>query len=477
MRKVLLVVALGLLTIGIGSCGSQEEEVTEQTTETPSPESSPAQPETPSEETEQTGEPEAAQDPEKAPFEEPLVEQQKEETAAKAGLIQSTKPEERLLQLKGSTNGNGTPAAAAGVPNQTISDPFGVLPPLIVQQTPDPEEAAESLALTAREVPSIPDVPIAAIPPQWTVAAVPTSSPNGTQVQGTASPNLSPRQVPSLPELPVAQRPPQARSPQATTPRTPRTPQPTPGQTARPTPAQAPPRTAQAPGQTARPTPAQAPPRTAQAPGQTARPTPAQAPPRTAQAPGQTARQAPAQAPPRTAQAPGQTARQAPAQAPPQLPVPPRPPQIPDLTVAQVPSLPELPPITEPLPQWRDPNAPLTPPPTAVAPATPVLPPPPSIEIAKAISVTGVMQVGDQTRVILKAPTEPTSRYVSVGQTIANGQVLVKRVKFNVGSEPIVIFEQNGVEVAVEVGTFEQTDEQQNLIQPSEPSINTMAPS
>jgi hypothetical protein len=420
MRKVLLVVALGLLTIGIGSCGSQEEEVTEQTTETPSPESSPAQPETPSEETEQTGEPEAAQDPEKAPFEEPLVEQQKEETAAKAGLIQSTKPEERLLQLKGSTNGNGTPAAAAGVPNQTISDPFGVLPPLIVQQTPDPEEAAESLALTAREVPSIPDVPIAAIPPQWTVAAVPTSSPNGTQVQGTASPNLSPRQVPSLPELPVAQRPPQARSPQATTPRTPRTPQPTPGQTARPT---------------------------------------------------------PAQAPPRTAQAPGQTARQAPAQAPPQLPVPPRPPQIPDLTVAQVPSLPELPPITEPLPQWRDPNAPLTPPPTAVAPATPVLPPPPSIEIAKAISVTGVMQVGDQTRVILKAPTEPTSRYVSVGQTIANGQVLVKRVKFNVGSEPIVIFEQNGVEVAVEVGTFEQTDEQQNLIQPSEPSINTMAPS
>jgi len=458
MRKVLLVVALGLLTIGIGSCGSQEEEVTEQTTETPSPESSPAQPETPSEETEQTGEPEAAQDPEKAPFEEPLVEQQKEETAAKAGLIQSTKPEERLLQLKGSTNGNGTPAAAAGVPNQTISDPFGVLPPLIVQQTPDPEEAAESLALTAREVPSIPDVPIAAIPPQWTVAAVPTNSPNGTQVQGTASPNLSPRQVPSLPELPVAQRPPQARSPQATTPRTPRTPQPT-------------------PGQTARTTPAQTPPRTAQAPGQTARRTPAQTPPRTAQAPGQTARRTPAPAPPRTAQAPGQTARQAPAPAPPQLPVPPRPPQIPDLTVAKVPSLPELPPITEPLPQWRDPNAPLTPPPTAVAPATPVLPPPPSIEIAKAISVTGVMQVGDETRVILKAPTEPTSRYVSVGQTVANGQVLVKRVKFNVGSEPIVIFEQNGVEVAVEVGTFEQTDEQQNLIQPSEPSINTMAPS
>ena len=458
MRKVLLVVALGLLTIGIGSCGSQEEEVTEQTTETPSPESSPAQPETPSEETEQTGEPEAAQDPEKAPFEEPLVEQQKEETAAKAGLIQSTKPEERLLQLKGSTNGNGTPAAAAGVPNQTISDPFGVLPPLIVQQTPDPEEAAESLALTAREVPSIPDVPIAAIPPQWTVAAVPTNSPNGTQVQGTASPNLSPRQVPSLPELPVAQRPPQARSPQATTPRTPRTPQPT-------------------PGQTARTTPAQTPPRTAQAPGQTARRTPAQTPPRTAQAPGQTARRTPAPAPPRTAQAPGQTARQAPAPAPPQLPVPPRPPQIPDLTVAKVPSLPELPPITEPLPQWRDPNAPLTPPPTAVAPATPVLPPPPSIEIAKAISVTGVMQVGDETRVILKAPTEPTSRYVSVGQTVANGQVLVKRVKFNVGSEPIVIFEQNGVEVAVEVGTFEQTDEQQNIIQPSSPSINTMAPS
>jgi hypothetical protein len=89
------------------------------------------------------------------------------------------------------------------------------------------------------------------------------------------------------------------------------------------------------------------------------------------------------------------------------------------------------------------------------------------VEIAKAILVSGVMQVGDETRIILKAPTEPTSRYVSVGQRIANGQVLVKRVKFNVGSDPIVIFEQNGVEVAVEVGTFEQTDEQLNFMQPS----------
>jgi len=397
MRKIWLVVALGLLTIWTGGCGSQEQG-SEPTTETPSAESSPAETETATEGTEQTDEQETAEDPQKGAFEEPLVEQQKEETAARAGLIQSTKPEERLLQLKGSTNGNATAVAPAGVPNQSVSDPFGVLTPQIVQRTPDPEEAAESLNLTAREVPTIPDVPVAAVPPQWTVAAAQAQTTNGNQGQGTASPNLSPRQVPSLPELPVAQRPPQAGTQQATPGTTPIGPRQPPGRQAQPS--------------------------------------------------------------------------------PPQAPSPPKPPQIPNLTVAQVPTLPELP-VTEPLPRWRDPNAPPTPPPTALAPTTPapttpapttpapVLPPPPSIEIAKAISVTGVMQVGDETRIILKAPTEPTSRYVSVGQRIANGQVLVKRVKFNVGSDPIVIFEQNGVEVAVEVGTFEQTDEQLNFMQPS----------
>ncbi len=388
MRKVLLVVAFGLLAIGMGACGSPEE-VTEETTETPITEISPTQPEETLEE--QTGETETAQDPETGTFEEPLVAQQ-EETAARAGLIRSTNPEERLRQLRGTANGNGIPAAEAA-PNQVVSDPFAVLPPLIVPQTPDPEAAAESLALTAREVPTIPEVPVAAVPPQWRVAATPTTPPPGTPT-ATATPGT----IPALPTLPSPQRPPQAGTPAA-------------------------------------------PPATTTA---TAQPQPRPTTP--------------------TAQAPARP-----------LPTPPSPPRIPDLTVAQVPTLPELP-VSEALPQWRDPNAPLTPPPTAAAP-TIILPPPPDTRIARAISVSGVMQVGDQARVILKAPTEPTSRYVNVGERIANGQVLVKRVKLNVAGDPIVIFEQNGVEIAVEVGTFEDMDEQLNLLQPSSPSLNTMTAS
>ena len=72
------------------------------------------------------------------------------------------------------------------------------------------------------------------------------------------------------------------------------------------------------------------------------------------------------------------------------------------------------------------------------------------------MEVTGVVKTDTDTKVIVKAPNEPTSRYVSVGQRIANGQVLIKRVKFSPDSDPIVIFEQNGVEIAKMVGETAQ---------------------
>ncbi|MEL7038931.1 MAG: hypothetical protein AAFO04_25480 [Cyanobacteria bacterium J06592_8] len=440
MRKFMVVFALGLLTIWTGGCGSQDQG-NEPSPETPTAESSPEPDETADGETEPTNEEEIAEESEeeseKEAFEEPLVEQQKEETAAKAGLIQSTKPEERLRQLKGSTNGDATAAAPATTPSPSPNDPFSVLQPQVVQRTPDPEEAAESLNLTARTVPTIPDVPIAATPPQWTVAAQPQQA-VGPQAPGTGSPNLPAGQIPPIPGTPGIQRPPQAGTGIVATSPTPGTPPN--GQAGRP-------------GQ---PTPGQ------------------QASPQSPQLPDLAVAQVPSlpELPPaqRPAQAGVTTARRPGTQpATPGSPAtPPAPPKIPDLPVAQVPNLPELP-QSEPLPRWRDPNAP---PPTAVKP-TPVLPPPPSIDIAKAIAVTGVMRVGDETRVILKAPTEPTSRYVSVGQKIANGQVLVKRVKFNVGSDPIVIFEQNGREVAIEVGQFESPEDGElNLVEPSTPRLN-----
>lgn len=109
-----------------------------------------------------------------------------------------------------------------------------------------------------------------------------------------------------------------------------------------------------------------------------------------------------------------------------------------------VPDLPELPVDKRP-PQWVDPNPPRQRP-------GPVVPPPPDTGIASGIEVSGVVKVGNEIQVIVKVPTEATSRYVKVGQRLANGQVLVKRVDIRPGQDPIVILEQSGVEISRVVG-------------------------
>lgn len=81
------------------------------------------------------------------------------------------------------------------------------------------------------------------------------------------------------------------------------------------------------------------------------------------------------------------------------------------------------------------------------------LPPLPQPQIASAVAVTGVVTVGSETYAIVQAPGEPTSRYVRVGQRLANGQVLVKRIEARGGAEPVVILEENGIEVARPVGS------------------------
>lgn len=124
---------------------------------------------------------------------------------------------------------------------------------------------------------------------------------------------------------------------------------------------------------------------------------------------------------------------------------------LPPLAVAPrplgVPDLPELPVDKRP-PQWVDPNPPRRP----LQRPGPVVPPPPDTGIASGIEVSGVVKVGNEIQVIVKVPTEPTSRYVKVGQRIANGQVLVKRVEIKPGQDPIIILEQSGVEIARVVG-------------------------
>ncbi|MBW4445477.1 MAG: hypothetical protein KME38_01010 [Spirirestis rafaelensis WJT71-NPBG6] len=80
-----------------------------------------------------------------------------------------------------------------------------------------------------------------------------------------------------------------------------------------------------------------------------------------------------------------------------------------------------------------------------------VLPPPVQPELARAVLVTGVVLIGQEPQAIIKVPNEPTSRYVQAGQRLANG-LLVKRIEMNEGSNPVVILEQYGMEVARTVG-------------------------
>jgi hypothetical protein len=80
------------------------------------------------------------------------------------------------------------------------------------------------------------------------------------------------------------------------------------------------------------------------------------------------------------------------------------------------------------------------------------LPALPEPKLAQAVEVTGVVTIGGITQAIIKAPNEPTGRHVEVGQRLSNGQVLVKRIEANAGSDPIVVFEENGQEVSRGVG-------------------------
>lgn len=93
-----------------------------------------------------------------------------------------------------------------------------------------------------------------------------------------------------------------------------------------------------------------------------------------------------------------------------------------------------------------------------VATVKPTVKVPPNTRLAKGVAVEGVVQIGDETHAIVKLPTDGTSRYVSEGQLLSGGQLLVKRIEISPYSEPMVILEQNGIEVAKTVGETDDTD-------------------
>jgi hypothetical protein len=70
---------------------------------------------------------------------------------------------------------------------------------------------------------------------------------------------------------------------------------------------------------------------------------------------------------------------------------------------------------------------------------------------ANAIEVSGIVHAGESVSAIVQVPGEPTSRYVTAGDYLAGGSVFVKRIE--VAGDPVVILEQNGVEVIRSVGS------------------------
>ena len=123
---------------------------------------------------------------------------------------------------------------------------------------------------------------------------------------------------------------------------------------------------------------------------------------------------------------------------------------------------------TTPTPTATTPVVTPTTPPIVFAPSLPPLPEP---SLARAVEVTGMVTIGSETQVILKAPNEPFSRYVSTGQYLSDGQVLVKRIEGRDRGTPMVILEQFGIEVTKEIQEPSITQEDQNAQPPELPPV------
>ncbi|MEG3850292.1 hypothetical protein [Microcoleus sp. herbarium13] len=410
MRKLLYFATIGMLAFSIGGCGGDGGGDT--ASPTPSPALTPGAA-SPGATANAPGTPGAAASPTPAAqtFPSPVV------AAQPPGLIRPTNPDERARQtqadIEAKKTAPGAPLNQTAIPQILIpgkaNDPFSILPPQPLRT--DGGTAGNELPnLPTRQVPNLPKLPDDRNPPQWTPAQRPRTAGGG--VAQLPKPQ-SPAEVSSLPNLPLTSPPPQWRPPISDRPQAaPGRPGTRPGR----------PGTRPAGSPNIAGSPASIP----GLPSIPGFPTGTTAGPRGT--PGR-----PGAAPGRPATAPGRPAIAA---------RPPSPPTIPNIATRELPGLPKLPELTPP-PSWQDPN----PPPPPAPP-----PPPPSTDNAKGVEVSGVVRVGNDILVIVKAPNEPTSRYIKVGQRIASGQVLIKRVDFKSGADPIVILEENGVEVSKIVG-------------------------
>ena len=92
--------------------------------------------------------------------------------------------------------------------------------------------------------------------------------------------------------------------------------------------------------------------------------------------------------------------------------------------------------------------------------------------LAEDTIVSGLFEANGRTRIIVRSPEESNSRYVEVGQYLANGQVLVKRIDKDRFPSPMVILEQSGIEVSKTIGSDLEGVEQISSLPPTPPSSN-----
>ncbi|MBD1846156.1 hypothetical protein H6F89_22605 [Cyanobacteria bacterium FACHB-63] len=118
---------------------------------------------------------------------------------------------------------------------------------------------------------------------------------------------------------------------------------------------------------------------------------------------------------------------------------------IPQPSIAYRPIPPPAPLSAQPLPALPIGGTPNTAPPA---------PPVSRTNLADAIALTGVIQTGSQLSAIVQ-DTDGNSRYVQVGESLANGQVTVKRINLNSAGNPSIVLVQNGVELTKLVGQAE----------------------
>jgi hypothetical protein len=71
---------------------------------------------------------------------------------------------------------------------------------------------------------------------------------------------------------------------------------------------------------------------------------------------------------------------------------------------------------------------------------------------AKAVEVSGLIEVEGKTQVIVKLPNESFSRYINVGDRIANSNIIVKRIEDRGTISPTIVLSEGGTEVSHKIG-------------------------